>query len=167
MNFESLSRNYLELEEVNGLPRTAMPELPVPRMASVAEAEQLAATVRAHLDLGPDAPIRDLRVRLEDTFALRVVLNSRSGASPPPRSTTRHRRLRDGSRALGAQHARHAGARAGPPAGQPRRGDGGRAGGAARPPAENFATAFAAALLLPARGPQRALRLRARGGGAR
>ncbi len=72
MNFESLCRNYLELEETNGLPRTAMPELPVPRLYSVPEAEQLAATVRAHLDIGPDAPIRDLRVRLEDTFAIRV-----------------------------------------------------------------------------------------------
>jgi Zn-dependent peptidase ImmA (M78 family)/transcriptional regulator with XRE-family HTH domain len=72
MTFETLCRNYLELEEVNGLPRTAMPELPVPRNLSVPEAEQLAATVRAHLDMGPDAPIRDLRVRLEDTFALRV-----------------------------------------------------------------------------------------------
>jgi transcriptional regulator with XRE-family HTH domain len=79
MTFETLSRNYLELEEVNGLPRRAMPELPVPRNLSVPEAEQLAATVRAHLDIGPDAPIRDLRVRLEDTFALRVyVLGQRT-----------------------------------------------------------------------------------------
>src|SRR5258708_22788214 len=71
MNFESLCRNYLELQETNGLPRTAMPELPVPRLFSVPEAEQLAATGRAHLDIGPDAPIRALRVRLEDTFPLR------------------------------------------------------------------------------------------------
>ena len=40
MNFESLCRNYLELEETNGLPRTAMPELPVPRLYSAPEAEQ-------------------------------------------------------------------------------------------------------------------------------
>jgi Zn-dependent peptidase ImmA (M78 family)/transcriptional regulator with XRE-family HTH domain len=79
MNFESLCRNYLELEEINGLPRTAMPELPVPRLYSAPEAEQLAATVRAHLDLGLDAPIRDLRVRLEDTFALRVYVLSQRG----------------------------------------------------------------------------------------
>src|SRR5688572_24232884 len=79
MNFESLCRNYLELEETNGLPRTAMPELPVPRLYSVPEAEQLAATVRAHLDIGPDAPIRDLRVRLEDTFAIRVYVLSQKG----------------------------------------------------------------------------------------
>ncbi|HEU0105031.1 MAG TPA: XRE family transcriptional regulator [Vicinamibacteria bacterium] len=79
MNFESLCRNYLELEETNGLPRTAMPELPVPRLFSVPEAEQLAATVRAHLDIGPDAPIRDLRVRLEDTFAIRVYVLSQRG----------------------------------------------------------------------------------------
>jgi Zn-dependent peptidase ImmA (M78 family)/transcriptional regulator with XRE-family HTH domain len=71
MKFEGLCRNYLELEEVNGLPRAAMPELPAPRHHSAGEAEQLAATVRAHLDLG-DAPIRDLRVRLEDSFGLRV-----------------------------------------------------------------------------------------------
>jgi transcriptional regulator with XRE-family HTH domain/Zn-dependent peptidase ImmA (M78 family) len=76
MTFETLCRNYLELEELNGLPRTAMPELPVPRAFSLPEAEQLAATVRAHLDLGPDAPIRDLRVRLEDSFALRVYVLS-------------------------------------------------------------------------------------------
>jgi len=79
MNFESLCRNYLELEETNGLPRTAMPELPVPRLFSVPEAEQLAATVRAHLDIGPDAPIRDLRVRLEDTFAIRVYVLPQRG----------------------------------------------------------------------------------------
>jgi len=79
MNFESLCRNYLELEETNGLPRTAMPELPVPRLFSVPEAEQLAATVRAHLDLGPDAPIRDLRVRLEDSFASRVYVLPQKG----------------------------------------------------------------------------------------
>ena len=79
MNFEALCRNYLELEEVNGLPRTAMPELPVPRLFSVPEAEQLAATVRAHLDIGPDAPIRDLRVRLEDNFAIRVYVLSQRG----------------------------------------------------------------------------------------
>jgi Zn-dependent peptidase ImmA (M78 family) len=79
MNFESLCRNYLELEETNGLPRTAMPELPVPRLYSVPEAEQLAATVRAHLDLGPDAPIRDLRVRLEDSFASRVYVLPQEG----------------------------------------------------------------------------------------
>jgi transcriptional regulator with XRE-family HTH domain/Zn-dependent peptidase ImmA (M78 family) len=71
MRFEGLCRNYLELEEVNGLPRAAMPELPAPRHHSAVEAEQLASTVRAHLDLG-DAPIRDLRVRLEDSFGLRV-----------------------------------------------------------------------------------------------
>lgn len=79
MTFESLCRNYLELEELNGLPRMGMPELPAPRNFSTPEAEQLAATVRAHLDLGPDAPIRDLRVRLEDTFGLRVYVL-------PPRS---------------------------------------------------------------------------------
>jgi Zn-dependent peptidase ImmA (M78 family)/transcriptional regulator with XRE-family HTH domain len=79
MSFESLCRNYLELEEVNGLPRTAMPELPAPRLYSAPEAEQLAATVRAHLDLGLDAPIRDLRVRLEDTFALRVYVLPQRG----------------------------------------------------------------------------------------
>src|SRR5205085_2747728 len=54
MQFESLCRNYLELEEANALPRTAMPELPSPRNFSAPEAEQLAATVRAHLDIGPD-----------------------------------------------------------------------------------------------------------------
>jgi Zn-dependent peptidase ImmA (M78 family)/transcriptional regulator with XRE-family HTH domain len=79
MQFESLCRNYLELEEINALPRTAMPELPAPRHFSAPEAEQLAATVRAHLDIGPDAPIPDLRVRLEDSFALRVYVLAQKG----------------------------------------------------------------------------------------
>src|SRR5713101_2541702 len=124
MNFESLCRNYLELEETNGLPRTAMPELPVPRLFSVPEAEQLAATVRAHLDIGPDAPIRDLRVRLEDTFAIRVYVLPQRGRLPPPR----HRRLRAAGRALHPAHALHARARARAPARQPRGGDGRPAG---------------------------------------
>ena len=153
MNFESLCRNYLELEEVNGLPRTAMPELPVPRLFSVPEAEQLAATVRAHLDIGPDAPIRDLRVRLEDNFAIRVyVLSQRGRLSAAAfhhsaiggsvmlaeRSVPRMRFTL--ARALGhllanrdeamvdLQDARK------------------------KTPAESFANAFAAALLMPARG---------------
>jgi Zn-dependent peptidase ImmA (M78 family) len=153
MNFESLCRNYLELEEVNGLPRTAMPELPVPRLFSVPEAEQLAATVRAHLDIGPDAPIRDLRVRLEDSFAIRVyVLSQRGRLSAAAfhhsavggsvmlaeRSVPRMRFTL--ARALGhllanrdeamvdLQDARK------------------------RTPAETFANGFAAALLMPARG---------------
>jgi Zn-dependent peptidase ImmA (M78 family)/transcriptional regulator with XRE-family HTH domain len=153
MNFESLCRNYLELEEVNGLPRTAMPELPVPRLFSVPEAEQLAATVRAHLDIGPDAPIRDLRVRLEDSFAIRVYVLSQRGRLSAAgfhhsaiggsvmlaeRSVPRMRFTL--ARALGhllanrdeamvdLQDARK------------------------KTPAESFAGAFAAALLMPARG---------------
>jgi len=153
MNFESLCRNYLELEEVNGLPRTAMPELPAPRLFSVPEAEQLAATVRAHLDIGPDAPIRDLRVRLEDSFAIRVYVLSQRGRLTAAafhhsavggsvmlaeRSVPRMRFTL--ARALGhllanrdeamvdLQDARK------------------------RTPAETFASGFAAALLMPARG---------------
>jgi Zn-dependent peptidase ImmA (M78 family)/transcriptional regulator with XRE-family HTH domain len=153
MNFEALCRNYLELEEVNGLPRTAMPELPVPRLFSVPEAEQLAATVRAHLDIGPDAPIRDLRVRLEDSFAIRVYVLSQRGRLS---ATAFHHSAIGGSvmlsersvprmrstlaRALGhllanrdeamvdLQDARK------------------------KTPAETFANGFAAALLMPARG---------------
>ncbi len=79
MAFEMRCRSYLELEEANALPRTSMPELPVPRNFSVVEAEQLAATVRAHLDLGPDAPVRDLRSRLEDDFALRAYVQPAQG----------------------------------------------------------------------------------------
>jgi transcriptional regulator with XRE-family HTH domain/Zn-dependent peptidase ImmA (M78 family) len=79
MRFESLCRNYLELEKVNRLPRVPMPELPQPRRMSGQEAEQLAATLRAHLDLGNDAPIRDLRVRLEDAFGLRVFVGASMG----------------------------------------------------------------------------------------
>jgi transcriptional regulator with XRE-family HTH domain/Zn-dependent peptidase ImmA (M78 family) len=80
MKFEALCRNYLELERVNRLPRVAMPELPQPKRLSQQEAEQLAATLRAHLDVGNDAPIRDLRVRLEDAFGMRVFVSSGMGA---------------------------------------------------------------------------------------
>jgi transcriptional regulator with XRE-family HTH domain/Zn-dependent peptidase ImmA (M78 family) len=154
MNFESLCRNYLELEETNGLPRTAMPELPVPRLFSVAEAEQLAATVRAHLDLGPDAPIRDLRVRLEDTFALRVYvlpqrghLNAAAFHHPAiggavllaERSIPRMRATL--ARALGFLLASREEAMVDLQEDKRK-----------RPPVDGFASAFAAALLLPARG---------------
>ncbi len=79
MRFESLCRNYLELERVNRLPRVPMPELPHPKRLSLQEAEQLAATLRAHLDVGNDAPIRDLRVRLEDAFGMRVFVSTQMG----------------------------------------------------------------------------------------
>jgi transcriptional regulator with XRE-family HTH domain/Zn-dependent peptidase ImmA (M78 family) len=79
MRFESLCRNYLELEKVNRLPRVPMPELPQPKRLSLQEAEQLAATLRAHLDVGNDAPIRDLRVRLEDSFGMRVFVAGQMG----------------------------------------------------------------------------------------
>ena len=79
MKFETFCRNYLELEKVNQLPQIPMPELPQPKRLSVQEAEQLASTLRAHLDLGNDAPIRDLRVRLEDAFGLRVFVSSQMG----------------------------------------------------------------------------------------
>jgi len=153
MNFESLCRNYLELEEVNGLPRTAMPELPVPRLFSVPEAEQLAATVRAHLDIGPDAPIRDLRVRLEDSFAIRVYVLSQRGRLS---ASAFHHSAIGGSvmlaersvprmrftlaRALGHLLANRDEAMV--DLQDPRK----------RTPAETFASAFAAALLMPARG---------------
>jgi Zn-dependent peptidase ImmA (M78 family)/transcriptional regulator with XRE-family HTH domain len=153
MNFESLCRNYLELEEINSLPRTAMPELPVPRLYSVPEAEQLAATVRAHLDLGPDAPIRDLRVRLEDSFALRVYVLNQVGRLT---ATAFHHPAIGGSvlvaersvpnmrftlaRALGHLLANRDEVMV----------DVQEA--VRKTPAENFAGAFAAALLLPARG---------------
>jgi Zn-dependent peptidase ImmA (M78 family)/transcriptional regulator with XRE-family HTH domain len=153
MSFESLCRNYLELEEINSLPRSAMPELPVPRLYSVPEAEQLAATVRAHLDLGPDAPIRDLRVRLEDNFALRVYVLNQVGRLT---AAAFHHPAIGGSvmvaersvpnmrftlaRALGHLLANREEVMVDVQEAQ------------RKTPAENFATAFAAALLLPARG---------------
>lgn len=155
MTFETLCRNYLELEEANGLPRTAMPELPVPRNFSVPEAEQLAATVRAHLDIGPDAPIRDLRVRLEDTFALRVyVLSQQSRVTAAAfhhpaiggavllaeRAVPRLRQTL--AYALGHLLASRDEAMLEVDEAQPRK----------RSPIESFAQAFAAALLIPARG---------------
>jgi len=153
MRFEGLCRNYLELEEVNGLPRGAMPELPLPRHHSAVEAEQLAATVRAHLDLG-DAPIRDLRVRLEDSFGLRVyVLDERTplaaaafhhpaiGGSVLLTERTIPRMRMSLAKALG-----HLLANRDEPMVDVA--DGGRK----RSPVEGFAAAFASALLVPARG---------------
>jgi Zn-dependent peptidase ImmA (M78 family)/transcriptional regulator with XRE-family HTH domain len=77
--FGELSRDYLELEELNGLARTPMPQLPLPRQHSALEAERLAAMARAHMDLGPDVPISGLRVRLEEAFALRVFVVADTG----------------------------------------------------------------------------------------
>jgi Zn-dependent peptidase ImmA (M78 family)/transcriptional regulator with XRE-family HTH domain len=154
MTFESLCRNYLELEETNALPRTSMPELPVPRNHSVPEAEQLAATVRAHLDIGPDAPIRDLRVRLEDTFALRVyVLGQKSRVT----AAAFHHQALGGAVMLEdrpvprmrftlAQALGHLLANRDDVMVEVQ--DGKRK----RTPTESFAVAFASALLLPARG---------------
>jgi Zn-dependent peptidase ImmA (M78 family) len=153
MKFEALCRNYLELEECNGLPRAAMPELPAPRHHSAVEAEQLAATVRAHLDLG-DAPIRDLRVRLEDSFGLRVyVLDQRTALAAAAfhhpaiggsvllteRSIPRMRFSL--ATALGHLLANREEAMVDLPDGARR-----------RSAVEAFAASFAAALLLPARG---------------
>jgi Zn-dependent peptidase ImmA (M78 family)/DNA-binding XRE family transcriptional regulator len=151
--FESLCRNYLELEEFNGLPRLAMPELPAPRLFSVPEAEQLAATVRAHLDIGPDAPLRDLRVRLEDSFASRVYVLAPRG---PLGAAAFHHPALGGSvmvasrsvprmrfalaRALGHLLANREAAVVDVPVAR------------RKSPAESFATGFAAALLMPARG---------------
>jgi Zn-dependent peptidase ImmA (M78 family)/transcriptional regulator with XRE-family HTH domain len=153
MRFEGLCRNYLELEEVNGLPRAAMPELPAPRHHSALEAEQLAATVRAHLDLG-DAPIRDLRVRLEDSFGLRVyVLDERThlaaaafhhpaiGGSVLLTERSIPRMRLSLAKALGHLLANRDEAMVDVADGARR-----------RTPVETFASSFAAALLLPARG---------------
>jgi Zn-dependent peptidase ImmA (M78 family) len=153
MGFETLCRNYLELEKVNQLPRVPMPELPQPKRLSGQEAEQLAATLRAHLDVGSDAPIHDLRVRLEDAFGLRVFVNRTMGrvlaagfhhpdvagcvllaerAIPKMRLTL--------ARALGHLLANRDDAVVDS-------GDNGR-----RNPVDAFATAFGLALLMPSRG---------------
>jgi transcriptional regulator with XRE-family HTH domain/Zn-dependent peptidase ImmA (M78 family) len=153
MKFETFCRNYLELEKLNQLPQIPMPELPPPRRLSVQEAEQLASTLRAHLDLGTDAPIRDLRVRLEDAFGLRVFVSGHMGRLlaagfhhpevggclllaerpiPKMRFTL--------ARALGQLLANREDAVV----------DSGEA--PKKNPAETFATAFALALLMPSRG---------------
>ena len=153
MNFEGLCRNYLELEEVNGLPRTAMPELPVPRLYSVPEAEQLAATVRAHLDIGPDAPIRDLRVRLEDSFAIRVYVLAQQGRLA---AAAFHHPAIGGSVMLaerGVPRMRYTLARAlGHLLANREEAMVDLQDGKKKTPVESFANAFAAALLMPARG---------------
>jgi Zn-dependent peptidase ImmA (M78 family) len=79
MKLESLCRNTLEIEKVNRLPRIPMPELPQPKRLSQQEAEHLAVTLRAHLDVGNDAPLRDLRARLEDAFGMRVFVSGDMG----------------------------------------------------------------------------------------
>jgi transcriptional regulator with XRE-family HTH domain/Zn-dependent peptidase ImmA (M78 family) len=70
LDFETLCRNLRELVELNGLPGVAFPHFPRPRHHSVLEADRMGVTVRAHLDIGPDVPIRDLRGRLEEAFGL-------------------------------------------------------------------------------------------------
>jgi Zn-dependent peptidase ImmA (M78 family) len=119
----------------------------------VPEAEQLAATVRAHLDLGPDAPIRDLRVRLEDSFASRVYVLPQKGRL---NAAAFHHSAIGGSvllaersiprmrftlaRALGHLLANREEAMI--DLQEDRK----------KTPTENFAAAFASALLMPARG---------------
>jgi hypothetical protein len=70
--FESLCRHLVELQRLNRLPVARLPELPVPAHRTGQEAELLAVTVRAHLDVGCEAPLLDLRRFLEQTFGLNV-----------------------------------------------------------------------------------------------
>src|SRR5579862_2352872 len=79
LRFEGLCRSYRELEELSGLPGSSLPHFPRPRHHSTLEAERLAATVRAHLDIGPDVPIHDLRGRLEEAFGLRAFVLGEAG----------------------------------------------------------------------------------------
>jgi transcriptional regulator with XRE-family HTH domain len=79
VRFEELCRSYRELEELNGLPGSTLPRFPRPRHHSALEAERLAATVRAHLDIGPDVPIHDLRGRLEEAFGIRAFVLAEAG----------------------------------------------------------------------------------------
>lgn len=72
MAFESLCRHHVDLQRLNRLPLPRLPDLPVPTHHTGHEAELLAATVRAHLDLGGEAPLHDLRRFLEQAFGLSV-----------------------------------------------------------------------------------------------
>lgn len=72
MVFEALCRQHLDLQRVNGLPAARLPDLPVPVHHSSHEAELLAATVRAHLDVGGEAPLANLRRVVEQAFGLSV-----------------------------------------------------------------------------------------------
>ena len=154
MNFEGLCRNYLELEEVNGLPRAAMPELPAPRHYSVPRGGAARGHGARAPRPGPTRPSATCACAWRTPSALRVYVldqpaQPRRRRLPP----SRHRRLGPAHRAIDPAHALQPGPRPGPPARQPRRGHGGHERRSQRKsPAEAFAASFAAALLLPARG---------------
>ncbi len=70
LHFEALCRQQLDLQDLNRLPPPWLPELPAPVHHSGHEAELWAATVRAHLDVGGEAPLFELRRIVEHAFGL-------------------------------------------------------------------------------------------------
>jgi transcriptional regulator with XRE-family HTH domain/Zn-dependent peptidase ImmA (M78 family) len=68
--FEALCRQQLDLLRLNRLSPPWFPNLPQPVQHSGHEAELWAATVRAHLDVGGEAPLVDLRLVLEHVFGV-------------------------------------------------------------------------------------------------
>ena len=75
MELESLARDYVELEEINGIVRHASfprtHSLDVPGVTPGQRGEEVAAEERTRLGLG-DAPIADLRSLLEEAVGVRV-----------------------------------------------------------------------------------------------
>ncbi len=151
--FEALCRQQLDLLRVNGLAGPWLPVLPPPTHHSAHEAELWATSVRAHLDAGGEAPILDLRRRLEHVFGVSAFVMDDAGrllaaGLQHPQAGACVLLCRASAQALRFELARTLGhlllAREQATVrvrGVPRRGA-----------AAAFATAFAGALLVPARG---------------
>ncbi len=77
--FETFCRQQLDLLRLNRLEGPWLPVLPPPTHHSAHEAELWAAGLRAHLDAGGEAPILDLRRRLEHTFGVSAFVMDDTG----------------------------------------------------------------------------------------
>lgn len=78
-DFEALCRQQLDLLRLNQMAAPWLPSLPPPVHHSGQEAELWAATVRAHLDVGGEAPLHDLRRVLEHVFGVSVFVMNDTG----------------------------------------------------------------------------------------
>jgi Zn-dependent peptidase ImmA (M78 family) len=80
VKFEELCRLYLELEEINGLPVPKLEEYPFePGRFMYREAERIAELTRFKLGLGATLPATQLRELLEERLAIKTFVLSASG----------------------------------------------------------------------------------------
>lgn len=155
IEFEALCRDYLELETMNELPAKVLPDLGMPDLQGIGDAERLAGAVRGLLGVADEAPLRDLRDLLEETLAVRTFVLDRAGTLSGAsihhpnvggcvlvtRNFVAHNRytLAHELAHLLAHRDRDGHVDLAPAPGK-------------KPPEERFADAFAAALLMPSRG---------------